>query len=113
MDDFRGIYKEIKPFLPDLLTVWNNVKEKGLFVKDALVAMEHAIDRGKAEEELRAINDKVTSLQTQVITLNSDIMALEKVKEQMQWKREKRITSFIDELLKAQRAETSTMTRMK
>ena len=80
VDDFRRVYEEIKPYLQDLLTVWKIVREKGLDVKDALVAIEHASERAKAEEELRAITDKVTDLQTQVITLNSDIMALEKVR---------------------------------
>ena len=54
-DDFRGVYEEIKPYLPDLLTVWKIVREKGLGVKDALFAIEHASERAKAEEELRAI----------------------------------------------------------
>lgn len=112
LDDFRGIYKDIKPFLPVLLTVWNNVKEKGLFAKGVVVAMEYAIDRGKAEEELQAITDKVTNMQTQVTTLNSDIMALEKVRADAIESRNKD-TSFIDKLLKLQRDENSTMTQMK
>ena len=111
-DDFRGVYEEIKPYLPDLLTVWKIVREKGLGVKDALVAIEHAKERAKAEEELRAINDKVTSLQTQVITLNSEILALEKERANAMETGEKH-SSFVDELLKAPRAETSTGTLMK
>ena len=59
LDDFRGIYKDIKPFLPVLLTVWNNVKEKALFAKGVVVAMEHAIDRGKAEEECKLLLTKL------------------------------------------------------
>ena len=112
VDDFRGVYEDIKPYLPDLLTVWKIVREKGLGVKDALVAIEHASERAKAEEELQVINDKVISLQTQVITLNSDIMALEKERANAMETGDKD-TSFIDKLLKAQRAESSTGTRMK
>ena len=66
----------------------------------------------KLRRNCELLYDKVISLQTQVITLNSDIIALEKERANAMETGDKD-TSFIDKLLKAQRAETSTGTRMK
>jgi transposase len=43
-DDFRGVYENIKPYLPDLMSLWKTIIEKGLDVKDVLVAIEHVPD---------------------------------------------------------------------
>jgi transposase len=43
-DDFRGDYENIKPYLPDLMSLWKTIMEKGLDVKDVLVALEHVPD---------------------------------------------------------------------
>jgi hypothetical protein len=66
VDNFRRVYEEIKSSLPALLTLWEMMKERGLGVKDALVAIDYASNRAKAEAELHGITDKVADLEFQV-----------------------------------------------
>ena len=112
-DDFRAVYEEIQPYLPVILTLWKTMRERGLGVKDALVAIEHANDHAKAEKELQDITYKVTSMQNQVTTLESDIMALEKdrVNAVETGKcTDDKDTSFIDKLLKSERFSSGEQT---
>jgi transposase len=44
VDDFRGVYEDIKPYLPDLMSLWKTIIEKGLGVKSVLFAIQHASD---------------------------------------------------------------------
>ena len=54
VDDFRGVYEEIKPYLPVIVSLWKNIKEKGLGVNDVLVAIDHASDRAKLRENYKS-----------------------------------------------------------
>jgi AraC-like DNA-binding protein len=63
VDDFRAVYEDIKPFISALLTLWGMMRERGLGVKDALVAIEYANNRAKAEKELQDITTKVSDME--------------------------------------------------
>lgn len=74
VDHFRGVYEDIKPYLAGLLTLWEMMREKGLGVKDALVAI--ASDRAKAEKDLQIVTNEVSNMVTQKAILGSQIIAL-------------------------------------
>lgn len=76
MDDFRGVYEDIKPYVPALLPLWEVIREKGLGVKDALVAIEYASNRTKAETELQVMTNELEDMQIQATILDWEIMAL-------------------------------------
>ena len=75
VDDFRGVYEDIKPYISALLTLWKMMRERGLGVKDALVAIEYASDRAKAEKELQDITTKVSDMKNQAFLLENEIFA--------------------------------------
>ena len=67
VDDFRAVYEDIKPFISALLTLWEMMRERGLGVKDALVAIGYASNRAKAEKELQDITTKVSDMENQAL----------------------------------------------
>ena len=73
MDDFRGVYEDIKPYLPALLHLWKMMREKGLGVKDAIVAIEYANNLAKAEKDVQIVTNEVSKMET---ILGSQKMAL-------------------------------------
>lgn len=66
LDNFRGVYEDIRSSLPALLTLWGMMTERGLGVKDALVAIEYASDRAKAERELQFLTNKVADMENRL-----------------------------------------------
>lgn len=58
-------YKAIIDCLPFLLSLYRSMREQGLGLQDAKVALEYASDWKKAEEKLRATTDAVVQLQSQ------------------------------------------------
>jgi predicted DNA-binding protein YlxM (UPF0122 family) len=62
LGEFGGVYEDIKDSLLPLLALHESMKKKGLGVQDAIVALEYASNRKKAEEGLRAVADAVVSL---------------------------------------------------
>ena len=75
MDDFRGVYEDIKPFISALLNLWGMMRERGLGVKDALVAIEYASNRAKAEKELQDLTTKVSDMENRAFLLENKIFA--------------------------------------
>ena len=75
VDDFRAVYEDIKPFISALLTLWEMMRERGLGVKDALVAIEYASDRAKAEKELQVLTNKVSDMENRAYLLENEIFA--------------------------------------
>ena len=73
VDDFRGVYEDIKPYLPALLHLWKMMREKGLGVKDAIVAIEYANNLAKAEKDVQIVTNEVSKMET---ILGSQKMAL-------------------------------------
>jgi hypothetical protein len=51
------------------------MKERGLGVKDALVAIEYANNRAKAEKELQVITTKVSDMENRAYLLKNKIFA--------------------------------------
>ena len=64
VDDFRGVYEDIKPYLPALLHLWKTMREKGLGVKDAIVAIEYANNLAKAEKDVQIVTNEVSKMET-------------------------------------------------
>lgn len=75
VDDFRGVYEDIKPFISGFMTLWGMMRERGLGVKDALVAIEYASNRAKAEMELQDLINKVSDMETQANLLENEVFA--------------------------------------
>jgi IS30 family transposase len=65
VDNFREAYEHIKSSLSALLILWEMMKERGLGVKDALVAIEYAKDHANAERELQVLTNKVEDMKIQ------------------------------------------------
>ncbi|CAN5542045.1 hypothetical protein BH18THE2_BH18THE2_28260 [soil metagenome] len=74
LDNFRGVCEDIKPFVSALVTLWGVMRERGLGVKDALVAIEFASDRAKAEKELQDLTNKISYIGTQANLLENRII---------------------------------------
>jgi transposase len=62
-------YKAITDCLPFLFCLYRSMREKGLGLQDAIVALEYASDWKKAEAKLRATADAVIQLQSQKWTI--------------------------------------------
>ena len=75
VDDFRAVYEDIKPFISALLTLCGMMRERGLGVKDALVAIGYASNRAKAEKELQDVTTKVSDLENQAFLLENKVFA--------------------------------------
>jgi hypothetical protein len=75
VDDFRAVYEDIKPFISALLTLWKMMRERGLSVKDALVAIGYASNRAKAEKELQDITTKVSAMENRAFLLENEVLA--------------------------------------
>jgi transposase len=75
VDDFRAVYEDIKPFISALLTLWGMMRERGLGVKDALVAIGYASNRAKAEKELQDVTTKVSDMENRAYLLEKEIFS--------------------------------------
>lgn len=75
VDDFRAVYEDIKPFISALLTLWKMMRERGLGIKEALVAIEYASNRAKAEKELQVLSTKVSDMKNRADLLEYQIFA--------------------------------------
>jgi AraC-like DNA-binding protein len=75
VDDFRAVYEDIKPFISALLTLWKMMRERGLGIKDALVAIGYASNRAKAEKELQDVTTKVSDMENRAYLLEKEIFA--------------------------------------
>ena len=75
MDDFKAVYEDIKPFISALLTLWGMMRERGLGIKDALVAIGYASNRAKAEKELQDVTTKVSDMENRAYLLEKEIFA--------------------------------------
>jgi hypothetical protein len=73
VDDFRGVYEDIKPFISAFMTLWGTMRERGLGLKDAHVAIEYARDRAKAEKEMQDVTIKVSDMETRANLLKKQI----------------------------------------
>ena len=54
VDDFRGVYEDIKPYVPVIVSLWKKIIEKGLGVNDVLVAIDRASYRAKLRENYKS-----------------------------------------------------------
>ena len=54
VDDFRGVYEDIKPDLPAIVSLWKTIKEKGLGVKDVHFAIDRASYRARLRENYKS-----------------------------------------------------------
>ena len=54
VDDFRGVYEDIKPYLPAIVRLWKTIKEKGLGVKDVHCCYRSRWLSGKLRENYKS-----------------------------------------------------------